>query len=292
MKLKLNGQMVKGFIKTTGKFVEHHAPAIAASIAIACTIGAVYKAIKAGPEVQKALEEAEIKKNEQALKERMEDGNDDTPIEELTRKERLKIKAKYYWPSILLAVLSSACMIGSVYFGNRKIKALTLLCAAAETSMTTIESTAREVIGDKKVDAIKDKILDKKLGDNPPTEENIVNTGNGNLLCYEPWFGLYFRSSIEACNTAYTELCKLATETEEVHMNDFHFLLGIPQEASLAKEVGWFTDPDSGKFEFPKYKSETKTIKYNGVEEPLYIAKLSRPKSWAELEGEKRAYFR
>ena len=297
MAFKFNMSTVKAFAKTTGKFIEKNAPAIAAGIAITGMVTAVVSAIKAGPEVSKALEEAELKKNEQALKERMEDGNDETPIVELTWKEKGFIYAKYYWKTVLFALLSATAMIGSVHFGNKKIRALTILAATAEGNLTELEKATRAVIGDKRFDQIKGKLIDQDVETNPPKEGSIANSLlSGDTLCYEPILGTYYWSNIAAVDRAYADYYDLYLHSGSVYMEDLYHMLGIGKDfiPEIAGELGHMYDLEEGYELKPEYTPRSVPVTLNGTKYVCYVMDLTKPKTYDNLMAESiaKASFR
>lgn len=292
MAFKLNGATLKNMAKTTGKFIEKNAPAIAAGAALATMVAAVVSAIKAGPEVAKALEDAEIKKNEQALKERMEDGSDETPIVDLTWKERGLIYAKYYWKTVLMMLLSAGSMVASVHFGNKKIRALAVLAAAAESNLDQLENAVKAVVGEKKFEQIRGQLIDKQIEDNPPEGEAFVaNTHNGDQLCYEPVFGTYYWSDISAVDKAYNDYMGLYLTTQQVVMEDLYNLLGIPKNfvPKYAGKVGHMRDEEEGIVCEPKATPRSVPVTLNGKKYTAYVMDIEEPKSYDELVNEQLA---
>ena len=309
MKLKLNAGSVKSMLKASAKFMEKNAPAICAGIAIAGLVGSVVAAIKAGPEVKEALEKAHLKKNEQALQERMEDGNDSTPIEDLTVKEKLPIYFKYFWKTGLLVLVSATCMVASVRFGNKQIRTMAVLAAAAESNLANLEDAAKEVLGEKKFEQLKEKVIDKdmeKQGD--VQEEFVVKTGRGDTLCYEPWFRTYFRMSIEDVKLAVADIKTMYTSNCEVCYDDIYerFKLAEPlnleetikrfnngTDQDLLKDMGYFRDPDGDSSDYaPEFSPYSKVVRVNGVEETCYVVCFNRPKSRFEYEHDVEKSFR
>jgi hypothetical protein len=299
--IKLNSTTIKSFAKSAGKFIEKNAPAILAGLGVAGMIGAVVSAASAGGEVKEALEKAEIKKNEKALEERMATGDDSTPIESLTWKEKGLVYAKYYWKAVLLALVSAAATCGSVYCGNRKIKMYEVLAAAASTNLIDFEEATKKVVGEKKFNEIKNKVLEDDLAKNPPSEEIVHNTGRGNTLMYEPWFRTYFRSDIENVRALAGDIATECATEHEIYMGDIYRKLGIDTDKdieelikdmnrgvyhSLIDSHGYFCDPEEGIYHLPQLKlpAPVKSVVLNGKEEPCYVVDFGKPMSIDDLE--------
>lgn len=299
--LKLNKATLKAFGKSAGKFIEKNAPALLAGLGVAGMIGAVVSAAAAGAEVKEALEKAEIKKNEKALKERMETGKDDTPIEPLNWKERGFVYAKYYLKTVLWMLLAIGGVCGSVYCGNRKIKMYEVLAAAAGTNLIDFEEATKKVVGEKKFEQIKNQMLEDDMQKNPPSEEIIHNTGRGNTLMYEPWFRTYFRSDIESVRSTAGTITAQTAKGGDMRMDEIYEALGIDKHKdvedfladvndgvyhNLLQMHGYFCKPDEGIYHLPELKlpARVKSVTLNGKEEPCYIVDFGKPMSIDDLE--------
>ena len=295
LKNLFNPQTIKTGLKTCLKMAEKQAPAIAAGVAIAAGLAAVIAAAKAGPEVKAMLEEAHIKKNEKALAERMsaEHFSDETPIEDLTWKEKLPIYMKGFWKAGTLFFLSALCMIGSVYFGNKQKAALTVLLTAAESRIVDLEGATKAVVGDKKFEQIKGAIVDKKIEDHPPQEGFIAKTGDGNTLCLEPVFGTYYWSDISAVKRAYAEFFDMYVHSQQVYMEDLYNLLHIPVSflPSIADNLGYVYDTDEGIEHKPEYTPRSIPVQLNGVEYVCYVMDMNNPKTYDQLVSEAHAKY-
>lgn len=302
--INITGSTVKSMLKNGAKFVEKKAPAICAGLAIAGLVGAIVSAVKAGPELKEALEEAHIKKNEKALRERQE-GDDTTPIEDLKLKEKAPIYARYLWKPVALGALSTTFMVASVCFGNKQIKTLTVLAAAAESNLISFEGAVKDVVGEKKFDEIKRKVLDNAPD---PQEEFIIETGQGNTLCYEPWFRTYFRMSIEAAKSIAKDLELSYHKGGELTFDEIYeryHLSKAPnieemikrfsegkEDEDLLSDHGYFSDPE-GEFNYPpSFEPYSKEVLLNGKEETCYVIAFNRPKSRWMYEHECEKFFR
>ena len=285
-----NAQTIKGGLKTAVKFAEKQAPVLTAGVAIAAMIAGVFAAAKAGPKVQEALETAHIKKNEKALAERMDQENfsDETPIVDLTFKEKVPIYAKGYLKTFLLVLLSGTCMVGSVYFSNKQKAALSVLLAAAESRLVDMESATKAVVGDKNFEKIKGAIVDQGVEKDPPMPGNIVDTGCGKTLCLEPIFKTYYWSDISEVKKAYAEFFDMYVHTQTVYMEDLYNLLHIPATyvPDIAGDLGFMYDLEEGIELKPEYNPRSVTTTLNGVEYCCYVMDLKHPKTYDQLLGE------
>lgn len=289
---KLNMATIKSAAKTGLKFVEKNAPVLAAGAAVAGIVASVVAAIKAAPDVKEAIELAEMKKNEKAITERAQTGDDSTPYEKLTWKEKAPIYVKGYWKVALIALVSILCVVGGTIASHRQIKTIAIMAAAAESNLVDLEGAARDLLGDKKVEQLKEKIIDNKLENaDTITDELICKTGNGDQLCYEPWYGKLFYSSIPAVQAATVKYEDEYNHSFQITFDDYYKLLGIPESQipELAQKQGHFRDDEESIEWKPDFTPMSKVIKLNGVDTTVYIMRANRPRTYDELLNEAAA---
>jgi hypothetical protein len=90
--------------------------------------------------------------------------------------------------------------------------------------------------GERKDQAIRDKIAADRVKENPPPD--ILVTGPGNVLCLELFTGRYFASDMETLRQAENKLnAKLLTHDIQT-LDDFYWLIGL-QPTSYSSEGGW-----------------------------------------------------
>ena len=298
----LNAQSLKAAGKTAIKFVEKNAPAVLGGVAIAAMASAVWTAIKHGPECKAELEdallEADKKKNEQALKECMEDGNESTPIVNLTFKEKapiyLKVCGKHYWKTFVAMVVAVTCVCASVHVGNKETKKYAVLAAAAEASSGAFMNATKDVVGEKKFNEIKDKIIgDKMEGSLPTTEGDVVETGKGSVLCYEPWYGCWFKGDPMAIRIEFGHFKDNIRDFGNGMMDDFYEkVLHIPSDRipKKAKQEGYHCDPDQNLKYLPTIPDRFKFNNFiiDGKETPVCVIGINEePKSYSQLVFDK-----
>ena len=73
----------------------------------------------------------------------------------------------------------------------------------------------------KKEVAIRDDICKEEIAKNPVIEKEVVLTGCGNSLFYDPMSGRYFRSDIEHIKKAVNELNRHMIADMYVSLNEF-----------------------------------------------------------------------
>lgn len=217
-------------IKSVQKAVSKHSPEILTGIGIAGMITTTVLAVKATP---KAV--TQIKYDSE-----FNHGGDPDAY---TKKEAIKSAWKYYIPAAVTGTVSIACLIGASSVNARRNAALATAYKLSETALTEYREKVIETIGEKKEKGIQEKVIEKKIKDNPVNNNEVIITGTGNTLCYDPMSGRYFYSTIEKIKAAENKLNK-----QMIHdlcgyasLNDFYDELGL-SHTEVGEIVGWNTD--------------------------------------------------
>ena len=79
--------------------------------------------------------------------------------QDISKIEWVKKYGKYYIPTLVMYVASSACVIGAYRMSAKEIAALSATCAGIISQRDKIEAEARKQFGDDTVDNIKNKII-------------------------------------------------------------------------------------------------------------------------------------
>lgn len=201
-----------------------HSPEILTGIGIAGMITTTILAVKATP---KAL---------QLIEEKKEEENKD----KLTVVETVKTTWKPYIPAVVTGTASIACLVGSHSVHIKRNAALATAYQLSTTALSDYKEKMIETVGEKKEKAIRDKIAQEKVDKKPVESSNVIITGNGKTLCYDPQFGQYFESTVDDIKRAVTELnYRMIDRGEEyVSLNDFYDELGVDR-IDVGEDLGW-----------------------------------------------------
>ena len=202
-----------------------HSPEILMGIGIAGMITTTVVAVKATPKALRLLEE---KKQE-------------LEVESLPPVEVVKTTWKCYVPAVVSGVASVACLVGSNSVNARRNAALATAYKLSETAFTEYRESVVETIGEKKEKVVRDKMSEKQLNDNPVSKTDIIVTGRGKTLFFEPLSHRYFYSTIELIKRAENKLNKdiiCDPFDSGVTVNDFYTEIGIPTTAT-GDNLGW-----------------------------------------------------
>ena len=213
--------------KDIRKFASKRSPEILTGIGIAGMITTTILAVRATP---KALELIEEKKEEES-------------IDELSSFEVVKVAWKPYIPAMVTCVASTACLIGASSVNTKRNAALATAYKLSETALSEYRDKVVETIGEKKERIVRDKVAEERVKKNPVSKNEVIITGNGKTLCFDPISGRYFMCSIETIKKAENTLNKqmLHDISGYVSLNEFYDELGL-DHTSVGDDLGWNTD--------------------------------------------------
>ncbi len=213
------------FISTLKPFMVKHEPEILTGLGIA---GLVFSTIWGVKATISAVKAAEDKKKE--LK-----------VEKLPVKETIKTTWKFYIPVVVSSAVSIPCIIGGNRIYSKRNAALAAAYTISETALQTYQDKVKEIVGEKKTQEIQESISSDKVAETySQNKGNIVITGDGDSLFYEPITDRYFKSNWNRILKAANELNAEATGSlcGCITLSDWFNKLGLPS-TDISDELGW-----------------------------------------------------
>ena len=224
--MKLN---VSKLCKDAKVMVSKRSPEILTGLGIAGMISTTVLAVQATP---KALD----------LIARAEDKNfDNGHGNKLTVSEKMKVAWKPYIPAAITGIASISCIIGASSVHAKRNAAIAAAYNLSQTALTEYKEKVVETIGEKKEQAIKDKIAKDKIKKDPVSKSEVIVTGKGNTLCYDAFNSRYFYSDIDQIKRAINELNRIMLNQMYVSLNDFYDELNLKHSGN-GDELGWKLD--------------------------------------------------
>lgn len=220
----MNTKNVTKVFKDVKKGVIKHSPEILTGIGIAGMVISTVFAVQATPKAIKLINEAE-----------KENGK------KLDKYEVVKVAWKPYLPAIITGTASTVCLIGSCRVNTRRMAALTTAYKLSETALKEFKNKAVEVVGEKKVKEIREKISNDKVEQNPVSESKVIITGKGSTLCMDTISNQYFMSDIETIRKAVNELNRQMVYDMYVSLTEFYNAIGLPS-TKISDDLGWNLD--------------------------------------------------
>ena len=214
-------------VKDIRKFASKRSPEILTGIGIAGMITTTILAVRATPKALKLIEE---QKEEES-------------VDELSSFEVVKVAWKPYIPAMVTCIASTACLIGASSVNTKRNAALATAYKLSETALSEYRDKVVETIGEKKERIIRDKVAEERVKKNPVSKNEVIVTGNGKTLCFDPISGRYFMCSIETIKKAENTLNKqmLHDISGYVSLNEFYDELGL-DHTSIGNDLGWNTN--------------------------------------------------
>ena len=225
----MNKHALTKFTKNITATLSKHSPEILMGVGITGMLTTVVLAVKATP---KAVELIEDKKVE-------------LDVETLPPVEVVKATWKCYVPAAATATASIACLIGSHSVSSRRHTALAAAYKLSEKAFSDYRTKVVEVIGDKKERTVHDKVSEEHVKNNPVNRTEIIVTGKGKSLFFDPLSSRYFYSDMERIKRAENNLNhRILTapfHNEGVTVNDFYAEIGLPA-TDVGESLGWNLD--------------------------------------------------
>lgn len=229
----MNKSNLSKFFKSVKSNVSKHSPEILTGIGIAGMISTTILAVKATPRALDLIAKAEDEK--------FDNGHGS----KLTNIEVVKVAWKPYIPATITGTVSIACLIGASSVNARRNAALYSAYKLSETALSDYKEKVIETIGEKKEQAVREKVAQKKVDEKPASTSEVIITGNGNVLFLEPVSQRYFTSDIETIRKIINDLnYRLTTGMEEyISLSSFYDEIGLSHTA-ISDDIGWNINRD------------------------------------------------
>lgn len=212
------------FMKDVAAVTSKHKPEILQGLGIAGMITTTVLAVKATPKALQLIEDAKKEAHK----------------DELTPVETVKAAWKPYVPAAVTGVVSVGCLIGASSVSARRTAALTTAYQLSTSALSEYKEKVVETIGEKKEQAIRDKVAQKKVDDHPVSKNEVVVIGNGDVLFLEPVSMRYFTSDIETVRRVINDINhRLTIGMEEyISLSEFYDAIGL-KHTSNSDDLGW-----------------------------------------------------
>ena len=210
---------------STRAFLVKRSPEILTGIGIAGMVATTVLAVQATPKALRLLEERA-----------QEEGRDD-----FTLLEKTKICGKCYIPAVVSGTMSIACLVGASSVNARRNAALAAAYTLSDTALREYKEKVVETIGEKREQAVQDKLSEDKVKKNPVSKNEVIITEKGNTLCFDTISGRYFKSDIDTIKKAMNEFNRGLLSDMYASLNEFYDEIGLAP-TSLGDDLGWNID--------------------------------------------------
>lgn len=222
----MNKQNMAALFKDIRSAVSKHSPEILTGLGIAGMITTTILAVRATP---KALELIDDKKEELDLH----------PREKLPLIDTVKATWKCYIPAAITGMSSVACLIGASSVNVRRNAALTAAYNLSATALSEYKEKVIETVGEKKEQAIRDKVAEERIKKDPVKPSTVIVSGNGTTRCFDTITKQRFTSDIETIRRVVNDLNqRMINGDDYISLNEFYYELGL-DGVSIGDELGW-----------------------------------------------------
>ena len=211
-----------------GKAIKDHYPLILSSASV---LGVISTAYLAGRASYQAAEEIEKLRSEH-----------DYPNDKRSQqKAQVKRVWKLYIPTAISATSTIACIVGANRVEAKKTLAAQTAFAVSQRAYSEYRDRVIEEFGERKDQAIRDKVAEDRVRDNEPPSKEVMFTGPGVVLCCELFTGRYFTSDMETLRRAQNSINENVLHDDYASLTDFYHLVGLPT-TKQSGNIGWTSD--------------------------------------------------
>lgn len=237
---KFNFSKVVKDIQTT---VVKRSPEILIALGVTGMISSAVMAVRATPKALELIEEEKERLTELLYEDayELDELDECTPITRLEPLDVVRVTWKCYLPAIITGSVSVACIIGANSVNAKRNAALATAYTLSETAFKEYKDKVVETIGEKKEEAVRDKVAKERVEKNPVKNNEVHITGKGETLCYDVISGRYFKSDSDKIRRIENSLNKRLRSEMYISLNEFYYEVGLPC-VKLGHDLGWNID--------------------------------------------------
>jgi hypothetical protein len=223
------------YFKMAKRAVKKHSPEILTGLGIAGMITTTVLAVKATPKALALIEEEKY----------MRDESGRVKLEPV---EIVKVAWKPYIPAVLLGCASASCLIGANSVHSRRHAALYSAYKLSETALSEYKDKVAELVPEKKVKEIKQKLAEDKVEkvierESEPVrnKSNVIVASDGDVWFIDPFTNGTFLSSTSKIDAAINRINKQMMSDMFVSLSDLYDELGL-DHTNCSDYIGWCID--------------------------------------------------
>ena len=209
---------MKGLIKTALNFTSKNSTQLLTATSIIGLAASVALSIKATPKAMRIMEETQP----------------ETPL------DVVKATWKCYIPTVAVGGLTIASMVWSQSINLKRTATLATAYTLSESKFKDYRKKLTEKMGKTKARDIEDEVAQDKVR-KPINKKDIIHTGKGSTLCYDPYSDRYFYSDVDTIRRILDGLGKDMVTDDFVSINEVYDALGLAN-VKLGDDMGWHID--------------------------------------------------
>ena len=227
--MKINWKAVPEAFKVLSKLGEKHLPTILTGIGVAGFYGTAIMAAEEAPRAESAIKKAQ--RDLACPEANFSDDEQYCEVRTLTKWEKVKIAAGYYWPSIALGAASTACVLGAHKIDLTRLASVTAAYQLSKKDLKELKDKIIEKDGDEKL-----KEYEKDIHE-PAVQRirsdygagGIYDTGKGTTIFFDPTIGMPFYCDLWKVEKAIDHMVSVCKTDDEYPLSAFRHELGLPR---------------------------------------------------------------
>lgn len=160
---------------------------------------------------------------------------DDIPI-----KHKIKLVWKNYIPAASALGITLTCVVCAHRVSAKRIAAMAAAYSLSEKAYGEYREKVLEKFNANKERQIRDEIAQDHVNQNPPKDNQIIITGNGDVLCHDLPTGRYFKSNMEKLRSVQNDINAEVVEMGHSPLSFLYQALGL-KPTPYSDELGWTT---------------------------------------------------
>lgn len=145
---------------------------------------------------------------------------------------------KYYIPPVAIGLVTVGAIISANRISTKRAAALAAAYSLSEKAFGEYREKIVERFNSSQEERVRDEIAQDRVRNDPPRTDEVVITGNGDVMCYDTLTGRYFMSTIEKIRAAVNVINKRVLDDGYASLTEFYTELGL-QGTAFSEEVGW-----------------------------------------------------
>lgn len=231
---------IGNLIRTVQAVFTKRSPEILLGIGIASGVTTTILAVKATPKAIRLIEEAERDKACE-YNEKHNDSDELAYSLTLTKAETFKVVWKCYIPAAISGAASVACLVGAHSINAKRNAVLATAYKLSETALMEYKNVIRDDFGEEKAKELSEKVMQRRIDNDPVTNREVLITGTGTQLCYDGISGRYFESDLNSIKAAVNKMNETMIHSMYASLNDFYYEIGL-SNTELGDMLGWNLD--------------------------------------------------
>lgn len=220
---------LRDIFKALGDFSQQNAPTILAGVAVGGVVTTAIFAAKGGAEASVDLFRENNRRHDRGV------------TEQMTGKEQARLVWRRYIPAVSSGVLTIAAIVAMQRVSARRYAAVAAAFSMSEKAFDSYRDKVVRTLGETKEHRITDEVSAERVAQNPNPSKEVIITGKGDMLCFEPLTSRYFESNRDEIDRAVNRLNEEILRNDYASLNDFYNWLGIPTSI-LGDDLGWTSD--------------------------------------------------